>query len=86
MAPLADTADGKVDVIRVGEYGRFGLLRAFPKVFSGAHINLDNVSCRQASRVQFALTEPVEMMLDGERLFGRPREIRVLPSALSLCI
>ncbi len=84
MAPDADTADGKVDVIHVGDLGRVGLLRAFPKLFKGRHVELDTVSASQPSRVEFRLEGPTNIMLDGEALHVQPKLIEVLPGALQV--
>ena len=82
MAPNADTADGKVDVIHVGALGRIGLLRAFPKIFEGKHLDLDVVRASQPSRVEFDLQGPTNIMLDGEALYVQPKVIEVMPRAL----
>jgi len=82
MAPDADTADGKVDVIHVGALGRIGLLRAFPKIFEGKHLELDAVQASQPSRIEFELEGPTNIMLDGEALYVQPKVIEVMPSAL----
>lgn len=84
MAPHADTSDGKVDVVHVGALGRIGLLRAFPKIFEGKHLDLDVVRASQPSRVEFDLDGPINIMLDGEALFVQPKVIEVLPSALTV--
>lgn len=84
MAPNADTADGKVDVIHVGALGRIGLLRAFPKIFEGKHLELDVVHASQPRRVEFDLEGPTNIMLDGEALYVQPRVIEVVPSALTV--
>ncbi|MGH1341088.1 MAG: diacylglycerol/lipid kinase family protein [Nannocystales bacterium] len=84
MAPNADTGDGKVDVVHVGALGRIGLLRAFPKLFEGKHLDLDVVRGSQPSRVEFELDGPTNIMLDGEALYVQPKVIEVLPGALQV--
>ena len=84
MAPDADTGDGRVDVIHVGAMGRIGLLRAFPKIFEGKHLELDVVHASQTKRVEFDLPGPTNIMLDGEALYVQPKVIEVLPSALQV--
>ncbi len=84
MAPGADTSDGKVDVIHVGALGRIGLLRAFPKIFEGKHLELSEVHASQSSRVEFDLEGPTNIMLDGEPLYVQPKLIEVLPAALEV--
>ncbi|MCR9159258.1 MAG: diacylglycerol/lipid kinase family protein [Nannocystaceae bacterium] len=86
MAPDADTSDGRVDVIHVGAMGRIGLLRAFPKIFEGKHLDLEVVHASQSERVEFNLPGPTNIMLDGEALYVQPKVIEVLPSALQVYV
>ena len=39
MAPKADLRDGKMDIVMLNDAGRLELLRAFPEIFKGTHIN-----------------------------------------------
>ncbi len=84
MAPNAETNDGKVDVIRVGALGRIGLLRAFPKLFEGKHVDLDVVDETQAGTVEFEIDGPTDIMLDGEALRVQPTKLDVLAGALTV--
>ncbi|MEM6296318.1 MAG: diacylglycerol kinase family protein [Myxococcota bacterium] len=84
MAPHADTGDGKVDVIRVGALGRLGLLKAFPKLFEGKHLDLEVVDGSQAARVDFNIEGRTNIMLDGEALHVQPLKLEVLPGALTV--
>jgi diacylglycerol kinase (ATP) len=86
MAPAADTADGKVDVVRVGAMGRIALLRAFPRIFKGTHVDLPVVRASQTAAVEFDLPEPVDVMVDGEALTARLTRLEVLPAAVDLVI
>ena len=43
MAPNAKIDDGLLDVTLLGKLSRIGLLKAFPKVFTGEHIHLPQV-------------------------------------------
>ncbi len=86
MAPDADTSDGKLDVIHVGALGRIGLLRAFPKIFEGKHLQLEAVRASQPARVEFQLEGPTNIMLDGEALYVQPKVIEVLPRALDVYV
>ncbi len=86
MAPHADTADGKIAVVRVGEMGRLALLATFPKIFQGTHVNHPAVTTCQAARVELRLTEPIDVMVDGEALQVVPQLLDVLPAALDVVV
>lgn len=85
MAPAADPADGRADVVRVGELGRLGLLRAFPRIYRGTHVDLPQVDSTPARTVDFDLPEAVDVMIDGEVRRLRPRRVEVLAGALEIC-
>jgi len=86
MAPHADTADGKIAVVRVGEMGRLSLLATFPKIFKGTHVEHPAVTTCQAARVEMRLSEPIDVMVDGEALEVVPQVLDVLPGALDVVV
>lgn len=86
MAPHADTADGRIAVVRVGELGRMSLLATFPKIFKGTHVEHPAVSTCQAARVELRLTDAIDVMVDGEALQVVPRVLDVLPEALDVVV
>jgi diacylglycerol kinase (ATP) len=86
IAPQADTADGLLEVTRVGVLGRGDFARTFPKIFTGRHMEHPAISRAAARRVDFQLPRPVEIMVDGEVMRCHPESIEVLPSALDVMV
>ena len=84
MAPAASVDDGLADLIRVEPLGRFDVIRTFPKIYSGTHLEHPAVTARATPRIDFAIDEPVDVMVDGEALHLVPRSIEVLPGALEV--
>ena len=84
MAPDASTRDGLLDIIRVGELGRVSLLRTFPKIFKGTHVQHPAVASHQAASVEFALDAAVDVMIDGEMLKLNPTRLEVVPGAIEV--
>ena len=84
MAPYADTADGKVDIVLAAPMGRLTLLRAFPRIFAGTHVHLPSITCSQARSVEFEISEPIDLMIDGEVERHRPLRLTVVPSAIDV--
>ena len=84
MAPHADTADGKVAVVVVGEMGRIELLRTFPKIFEGTHVDHPAINATKATEIAFDVPGPIDLMIDGEVICMTPRHLRVLPGALNV--
>lgn len=86
IAPQADTADGLIEFVRWGPIGRFGLLRTLPKLYDGSHLGHKLASRRAVRRVEFNLTAPVDVMVDGEVLRLECRSLDVLPGAVDVYI
>ncbi len=85
MAPAASVADGFAHLIRVEPMGRLAITCAFPKIYSGRHLELPEVTARATRRIDFEAKEAVELMVDGEMMTIVPRSIEVLPGALQVC-
>jgi diacylglycerol kinase family enzyme len=84
MAPSADPSDGRLDVIRVGPLGRLDLLRTFPKIYEGRHLEQPLNEGATASVVTFTDPRPVDIMVDGEVLEVTLQRLEVLPGALEI--
>jgi diacylglycerol kinase (ATP) len=86
VAPDAALDDSLLDVVVIGDFGKFELLKDFPKVYKGTHVNLAKVSVRKTPGVTIESTEPVLVYADGELLGECPASFRVVPGALSLVV
>ena len=86
MAPFADPADGQLDVIIASRMGRFGLLSAFPRIFSGTHVHLPTIACSRARSVRIDADDAIDLMIDGEVVRHRPRGLEVLAGAIDVCV
>jgi YegS/Rv2252/BmrU family lipid kinase len=90
IAPDASVDDGQLEVVIIEAATRRGLLKAMPKVYDGAHVELDQVTVMRGTSIEISGTPSVPMGGDGEPLGhlpgpgGAPARIDVLPGALSL--
>ena len=84
MAPHACPTDGAVDVIRVGRFGKLGLLRTFPRIFRGTHVDDARVEESRAKVVELGDVGQTDVMVDGEVMRLRLRRLEVLPGALEV--
>jgi diacylglycerol kinase (ATP) len=82
IAPKADISDGLIEYVRWGPIGRTGLIRNLPTLYDGTHIQHPLAERKAASRIEFNLDAPVDVMIDGEVLTIHCEQIDVLPSAL----
>ena len=86
IAPKAEVNDGLIEYVRWGPIGRFGLVRNLPGLYDGSHIQHPLAERRSARRIDFSLTGPVDVMVDGEVLSIHPQTLDVLPSALNVVV
>jgi len=86
IAPQARTDDGLIEYVRWGPVGRVQLVRNFPTLFDGTHINHPQASRRAVRQIDFSLDAPVDVMVDGEVLTLDCRHIDVLPGALDVLV
>ncbi len=84
MAPDANTRDGLLDIICVGKMGRVSLLRTFPKIFKGTHVQHPAVTCHQTAAVELDLDGEVDVMIDGEMMKLNPTRLEVVPGAIDV--
>jgi diacylglycerol kinase (ATP) len=86
IAPNADSADGLIEYVRWGPIGRINLLRNFPTLFDGRHIQHPQASRAAVREVEFALDQPVNVTIDGESLCLKCERLSVLPGALDVIV
>jgi YegS/Rv2252/BmrU family lipid kinase len=82
VAPDADLADGRFDVVLTGKTGKLRFLANLPKVFKGTHVENDEVRVLRAAEVQVSADRDFAVYADGEHLTDLPATLRVLSGAL----
>lgn len=84
VAPDADLADGRFDVVLTGSTGKLRFLSNLPKVFKGTHVENDEVRVLRAAEVQVSADRDFAVYADGEHLTDLPATLRVLSGALGV--
>ncbi|MBN2011772.1 diacylglycerol kinase family lipid kinase [candidate division KSB1 bacterium] len=84
MAPKAKFDDGKFDVTLLGAVNRRKLLKAFPTIFTGEHVNLEFVETYQAKQIHISTDVPKILTPDGELWESTPVQISCLHQALEI--
>jgi diacylglycerol kinase (ATP) len=81
ICPGADPTDGLLDITMITSASRSRLVRLFPTVFKGTHVELDTVQTRRAATV--AVECPgINAYADGDFACALPAEISAVPDAL----
>ena len=83
ICPGADPTDGLLDVTMVASASRTRLIRLFPTVFKGTHVNLDEVRTARAGTI--TVDSPgITAYADGEYVCPLPVEVSAVPGALRI--
>lgn len=83
ICPGADPTDGLLDVTMVASASRTRLIRLFPTVFKGTHVDLDEVSTARAKTI--TVDSPgINAYADGEHMCPLPVEVSAVPGALKI--
>jgi diacylglycerol kinase (ATP) len=84
IAPMADTQDGRVDVVIFQEVNRRDILNIFSRVFKGTHVGHPKVKTFRAAEIAIDSCPQELLMADGELLGMTPLRLKVLPGELTI--
>jgi diacylglycerol kinase (ATP) len=83
ICPGADPRDGLLDATMVASASRTRLIRLFPTVFKGTHVDLDEVRTARATTI--TVDSPgINAYADGEYVCPLPVEVSAVPGALKI--
>ncbi len=86
IAPHAQLDDGKLDICAVDSMARARLLRLFPSVYSGRHLQIPEVKYFQTDRLRIETEKPSDVYADGEYVCSTPVEVTVERAALKVIV
>ena len=85
IAPMADNADGNLDLVIAAPVSGFQILGLLPKLMRGQHMDDARISHASLRSLSISASAPVPSHLDGEvQPLGTSFDIEILPAALSL--
>jgi diacylglycerol kinase (ATP) len=83
--PHADHADGQLDVTMVHSASRTRLIRLFPTVFRGTHVDLDEVTTARARSI-YVDSPGINAYADGDFACPLPVMVSAVPRALQILV
>ena len=86
IAPNADPADGALDICLVRMMSAGRILRVFPRVYWGGHLNHPGVFSYRTGNLKLETEQPVVLFADGEPVGETPAEITAVPGALRVAV
>ena len=84
LAPCAQMDDGLLDLTLLRSLPRWRLLRLFPTIYTGRHVDFDEVTTLKARTVRIVSPANYPLAADGEFLGETPAEITCLHRDLTL--
>lgn len=84
IAPMAEIADGLIDLAVLGDLTKFEMVRATPGLYSGKHTNHPKFTHKTTTEMRVTTERPFRVQVDGELTQTGPATFRVLPGALSI--
>lgn len=85
IAPMANNADGHLDLLIAGPVTRRRILTLLSKIMNGSHLEEPEISHGPVTRLTISADEPIASQLDGEvQPLGKTFEVHILPGALRL--
>lgn len=85
VCPGADPHDGVLDVVHIAPVGRLQLIRLFPRLLRGTHVQLPQVTTMRAAEIEVAAPGLV-VYADGERVGSESVRIGTIPGALNMLL
>lgn len=85
ICPGADHSDGLLDVTMITSASRTRLIRLFPTVFKGTHVELDEVTTKRARSVHVECPG-INAYADGDFALPLPVTVSAVPGALRLLV
>jgi diacylglycerol kinase (ATP) len=86
IAPVADTSDGRADIILFNNVNRREMVSIFSGVFAGKHLAHPKVDLIQAASISVEAEPRLRLMADGELLGSTPLRLKVLPAELDILV
>jgi YegS/Rv2252/BmrU family lipid kinase len=86
LAPDASLEDGAFDIVMIADLPKRRFLRLLPTVFSGTHVQLDEVTILRGASVELSADRPFTIYADGDPLAVLPASLRVLPGAVRVMV
>jgi diacylglycerol kinase (ATP) len=85
IAPMADNADGRLELLIAKPVTRRRILTLLPKLMNGSHLEEGEIVHRSVGKLTIHSQEPIPSHLDGEvQPLQSEFTVSVLPAALSL--
>jgi diacylglycerol kinase (ATP) len=84
MAPDAKIDDGFLDVVLLNDISKFNLLKVFPQIFKGTHVNDSHVETFKGKHIKIVTETSQRLTPDGEVFGTTPIEVTILSNKITM--
>jgi YegS/Rv2252/BmrU family lipid kinase len=84
--PDAELDDGLLDLMLVADTSKLRYAASLPKVFKGAHGDVEAVSFLRGSRIDLAADRPFTIYADGDAIGELPATVSISPRSLNVLV
>jgi YegS/Rv2252/BmrU family lipid kinase len=86
IAPAASITDGLFEVVNIGDVKALKVLANLPRLYSGTHTRMEEVSATQARTIEVSAADgsPMPLETDGEVVGTLPARYELIPKALKI--
>lgn len=86
ISPESEPNDGLLDIIVIGDFNTFELIRDFHLIYNGKHLTHPKVYHYKGKKIKI-ISEPSALLeLDGEQPGTTPAEFEIIPQAVNVLI
>ena len=86
IAPFAKLDDGKIDIVIVRKASRIQLLKLFPKLFTGEHVDSPLVEYKQVDSFSILPKETSSITIDGELIGLTPIHVQLQSQKINVLV
>jgi len=84
MAPAAAIDDGFLDIVLLNRISRATLLKLFPRIFKGTHVQAESVEVFRGKKIVLRTENPLPLTPDGETFGSTPIEVSIFPRKVEM--
>lgn len=84
MAPSATIDDGLLDIVLLNRISRATLLKLFPRIFKGTHVQAESVEVFRGKKILLRAEQPLPLTPDGETFGRTPIEVCIYPRKVEM--
>ncbi len=86
IAPLADCADGLLDICVIKRMSKIHFIKIFPKVYTGKHVSDSHVEIFKTNCFTMDSEYRFSVFADGEYICKLPASFKIVPRALNFIV